>query len=81
MPARTLSSVDLPVPLAPTMPTRSFGVISQFEVFEQYFRSEAFAGFGELNHVLITEPGPAISSEPVLPLSRTDHVSGEESRW
>src|SRR5689334_9581822 len=29
MPYRILSSVDLPVPLAPTMPTRSLGVTSQ----------------------------------------------------
>ena len=29
MPARILSSVDLPVPLAPTMPMRSLGVIIQ----------------------------------------------------
>src|SRR5438105_7788268 len=29
MPASTLSRVDLPVPLAPTSPARSFGVISQ----------------------------------------------------
>ena len=29
MPARILSSVDLPVPLAPTMPARSLGVTSQ----------------------------------------------------
>src|SRR5580700_5012934 len=30
MPANTLSSVDLPVPLPPTRPVRSSGVISQF---------------------------------------------------
>ena len=50
MPPRTFSSVDLPVPLAPTRPTRSLGVIEPVEVFEEQFGAESFAGSGELNH-------------------------------
>jgi len=51
MPARTLRSVDLPVPLAPTMPTRSLRRDAQpVEVLKKDFRAEAFAGSGELNH-------------------------------
>ena len=35
MPAMVLSKVDLPVPLPPTKPVRSLGVMSQSEVFEK----------------------------------------------
>ena len=51
MPARILRSVDLPVPLAPTMPARSLGVTRRVQVLEECFGAEAFGGPGELDHL------------------------------
>ncbi len=53
MPHRILSRVDLPVPLAPTSPVRSLGVISQSQVFEQKFGAETFSGALKLNHLRV----------------------------
>ena len=50
MPARILSSVDLPVPFAPTRPTRSLGVISQSSFLKEELVAIAFSGGGELDH-------------------------------
>ena len=50
MPARTFSSVDLPVPFAANQANAVAGRDQPIYIFEQEFVAETFSGAGKLNH-------------------------------
>ena len=91
MPARTFNQGRLAGSVGADDTHPLFGRDQPVEIFEQCFGAEAFAGGAELNHecnaggrnrrfsYLSPQARPAAFLQPVLPLSRTDHISRQHS--